>query len=146
MQHPEKPNIHLYDIESAHIVIEFPSGVQYTNQVGGVICYRASTEGALVPLDMSSEQYSLLEQCEFPTGKQGIDDVVADSIDSVLKSERATAHLEVDRSLLGSSWEAWVYVRFLKMPSEFRWPVDGYFGAAFGFGNRRAILTWQNSD
>ena len=45
-----RPVIQLRDLEGLALVVEYPSGVLYTNQAGGVFCNQPIVEGVLAPL------------------------------------------------------------------------------------------------
>ncbi|WP_437951053.1 DUF6210 family protein [Sorangium sp. So ce296] len=128
------------------LVVEHPSGVVYQNQVGGVVCWQAELEGVLSPLDLSDETAQRIQNCPYPSGREGITDEVADTIDALLASEPGARFLKVDRARLGHSWEAWVYV-LVDSPDSSASDVAGtYFGPIRGFGSARGVLTWPNSD
>lgn len=47
-----KPVILLYGLtEGCGLIIPYPSGVIFCNQVGGIQCFQAKLEGVYVPLD-----------------------------------------------------------------------------------------------
>lgn len=70
----------------------------------------------------------------------GIDEETALHIEHVLNLSFHTSSLHVDREQLDVSHEAWVYVDVLDI-------VDHVVSRPFtGFGARKGILTWSNSD
>lgn len=129
------------------LVVEHPSGVVYQNQVGGVVNWQAELEGVLAPLDVRPDAVRRIQDCPYPSGREGITDEIADAIDALLASEPGARSVRVDRARLGQSWEAWVYV-LIDSPerSTVEAAADDCFGSICGFGRARGVLTWQNSD
>jgi hypothetical protein len=153
------PRIVLYDIGEPMLIIEYPSGVTYSNQAGGVVCYQGAQEGVLCPLDLSPEATERIEEYPYPTGRQGITEAVADVIDAALSSGKATSFLRVDRTRLSEAWEAWVYVIIQSPEGDDTTLLGGelirdiseedppkHLGSIHGFGSTRGVLTWPNSD
>jgi hypothetical protein len=139
--------IRLWDISNEiMLVVEFSSTVRYRNQVGGVVCASEELEGVLAPIDLSDGAVERICDLPYPNGTQGISVEIADTIDSILKSEPCAAFLKVDRERLEDSWEAWVYVMIEAPRDPDPNRADRYFGSIFGFGSCRGVLTWQNSD
>lgn len=138
--------ITLKDIPQAMIIAEHPSGVVYRNQVGGVVCWQAEVEGVLAPLDVSDDVADRIAAYPYPSGREGITEEIADTIDALLTSEPGAKHLTVDRARLAESWEAWIYV-LIDSP-EYNEPSlsEPYFGPFYGFGKAKGVLTWRNSD
>lgn len=133
-------NVSLYEIERPILVVESATGVVYTNQVGGEVCFQASIEGFLLPLGLSDRTVLGLENLPFRQGTQGLSVELADAMDSLLKDDPLGRAIAVDRSRLSSSWEAWVFVHA---------SFDGDRAVAKYEGPSRmtsAVLTWQNSD
>ena len=151
----QKKVIDLIDIpDEVMLVLEYPSGVVYRAQVGGVVCWKAEMEGVLVPIDLSDDSNEQIMNCAYPQGREGVTAEIADMIDARLASEAGARFLRVDRARLDESWEAWVYVIVDSPPTP---PPDmsgeisadtfgGYFGPVYGFGLARGVLTWPNSD
>ncbi|WP_169796410.1 DUF6210 family protein [Chondromyces crocatus] len=128
------------------LVVEHPSGVLYQNQVGGVVCWQAELEGVLSPLDLSADAVQRIQTCPYPSGREGISNEIADTIDALLAVEPGASSLKVDRARLGQSWEAWVYV-LIDAPGEGAAETVGTScGPIRGFGAARGVLTWPNSD
>jgi hypothetical protein len=135
------PTILLYSLWQASLIILHPSGVMYQNQTCNHACRQRRAEGVLVPLiDIPLDEprcpleHALADLEWWPV--QGIDSERADRIDAILQRWRATVGIRVDRSRLHESEEAWVYTI-----------VEPNGTAVYdGFGTRRAILTWSNSD
>ncbi len=151
----EQHAIRLYGLEGLALIIEFPSGVHYTNQAGGVFCQQPRTEGVLVPL---GSECHLEEKFDMFFAEKPIhlnlDD--ADALDEILHTpeepyvETPTFFLEVDRNRLDDSMEAWLYVTITACPDKmgvppFEWTADERY-PVFGFGRSSAVLTWPNSD
>ena len=140
------------------LIIEYPSGVVYSNQTGGTACLHPEQEGVYVPLrndasyaerKLLSPEMKLLEYFEGSKHKgsgatEGLDAEDADFIDGVLRSWRLGEFLEVDRDRLRECHEAWVYVRIKRDETV----DDEFLSLASGFGPypKRGVLTWTNSD
>ncbi len=145
-----KPLVRLWDMPYAiMLVVEYPSGVRYSNQVGGVVCALPTLEGVLVPIEIADEAVEQVMALPYMQGRQGIDTAIADAIDAVLA--RMTVRrtwLRVDRAQLDESWEAWVHVLVDSTPPDSA-SIDSdpdYGGTILGFGPSRGVLTWPNSD
>jgi hypothetical protein len=138
--------INLYDLPyEVMLILEYPSGVIYENQVGGVLCWEATGEGVLAPVDLDPDAVEQIMNLPFPGGP-GITPEVADAIDGVLAASSGARYLKVDRARLAESWEAWVFV-VADVPESSEHQIEGpYFGAPRGFGRSTGILTWHNSD
>ena len=122
---------------SCGVIIECPSGVEYSNQSGGYACRDMSLEGAYVPLgipDKALEQYFVGDKYRGHC-YSGIDREDADLIDGWL----VNTGFRVDREMLADSMEAWVWV----VPA----PVGPGWGYVSGVGELDyAVLVWGNSD
>ncbi len=170
-----QPTIRLWDAPGLGLVILFPSGVVYSNQVGGHACLTPTIEGVYVPLvdEVQDHEKTLIE---FFTGPywngwccDGIDEPTADFIDGVLSRSLSTRFLRVDRTRLQDSCEAWVYVELSEQPPECFSFIDGKqartisgksvnltddkdlpvppeHNLVYGFGKCGGVLTWTNSD
>ncbi len=80
-----KPLVRLWDMPYAiMLVVEYPSGVRYSNQVGGVVCALPTLEGVLVPIEIADEAVEQVMALPYMQGRQGIDTAIADAIDAVL--------------------------------------------------------------
>jgi hypothetical protein len=138
------PLISLDYIDGLGIIILYPSGVRYSNQVGGYATIFPEVEGVYVPLVDSMVDQEELLRAHFTGPKwsgqcyNGIDGEDADEIDRILGLPFQTRIMKVERSRLADSCEAWVYVEIAAQPDE-AYPF-------FGFGQCAGVLTWNNSD
>jgi hypothetical protein len=167
-----KPLIRLYESGGLGLIVLFPSGVLYSNQVGGYSCRQPEAEGVYLPIvDEVVNQEAPLHK--YFTGPKlfgacanGIDNEDADVIDEILHSQSLTAFISVDRSKLKESCEAWVYVKIAnQLPerpvsyssgvgktasgltiTDDEYPSGIYMYSLYGFGECTGILTWNNSD
>jgi Family of unknown function (DUF6210) len=145
-----KKLILLYDLpDELVLIVEHPSGVRYSNQVGGFTCDRPELEGVLAPVEVSEEVKERIQGLPYP-GTLGITSEIADAIDALLAAP-CSYHLRVDRERLGESQEAWVFVIIASTERCTReWPppeTDPTTGHLYGFGPAaRGVLTWINSD
>jgi hypothetical protein len=140
----EKPVVNLYDLDGIGIIIMFPSGVIYSNQTGGHSCLHPEEEGVFLPLsyELIDQQEMLQKHFAGPKWRSGcangIDADTADFVDHVLHLSSTTGFVEVDRSRLSNSHEAWIYVK-LELSSN-------KSGIIRSFQNGVGVLTWSNSD
>jgi hypothetical protein len=136
--------IKLYDLGQLALIVDWPSGVIYRNQVGGNVCAQEEQEGVLVPLDFGDEVLARIEELPYPNGRQGITVEIADALDEILAAQASIPQLSVDRAKLDESQEAWVHVRFgpCRPYRQGEVAIDGIFGFDGGAG----VLTWINSD
>lgn len=124
----------------------------YQNQTGGNLCYQMELEGVLMPLGISTANSRSIEKLDFPSGKIGISNNVADAIEDILFSEEETKFLRVDRERMHESMEAWIYVIVTSSPGEFPTIESALLtrntplSYSFGFGLCSGVLTWPNSD
>lgn len=178
-----QPVIQLYNLEEPALIIEWASGVIYTNQAGGTFCMQPKLEGVLVPLgndcNLDDRLTAYFAKTDVPA--IGLRPADADAIDAILRTPvdgfvvTPTFFVEVDRSRLADSMEAWLYVTIVACPDEhliaYQQHGDGTYshtmtlsGRAWspedqpelgpyatlyhisGFGRRPAVLTWINSD
>lgn len=149
------PRIRLYDLIGLGLLLPGPSGVLYTNQTGGYACLQPEVEGFLVPLcnDLSLDPVALLgpepDLHAYFVGPRhdgsgavfGLDEGDADALSRILTKHRLDAVLEINRSRLLDSHEAWVHVMVL---ADDVGPAPAFVG--FGPYPRPGILTWGNSD
>jgi len=141
-----QPVIRLWQLNGIGVIIAHPTGVLYTNQVGGYACDHPSMEGAFVPLmDPDIDQQKALE--DHFTGPKwrghcygGIDEETADVVDDILAMSPLTRRLTVNREKLAYSEEAGIHVRIA--PDE----EENSFGEFDGFPDDTGVLTWENSD
>ena len=145
-----QPLIELWEGVGLGVIIEYESGVLYSNQTGGTACRHPRAEGVFVPirndvaLDGALIGPEAALQDYFADGKYertgavgGIDSDDVKFIDTLLDKWRLSDVLSVDVSRLSESEEAWVPVLIAK--------DEGIF-SGFGPYPRRGILTWTNSD
>lgn len=127
------------------LILGYPTGIVYENQVGGVACRQEELEGVLMPVGLPPEDAERFMALPFP-GATALDADVADMIDDILASVPFARYLKVDRSHLRDSYESWVFV-LAEIPEDSTFQIYGpYFGAPRGFGMVRGVLTWPNSD
>ncbi|WP_379139124.1 DUF6210 family protein [Paenibacillus sp. sgz500958] len=129
--------INLYGLEQIALIIKSKSGVTYTNQAGGYACIQPSVEGILTIVDDDTKTM-LKELSEYTINKTtfNIDD--AEFIDKLLQSNSGGKFLEIDRSKLEFSMEAWIHVIINYEKTENT--------ILKGFNETQGILTWNNSD
>jgi hypothetical protein len=169
-----KPLVLLYEANGIGLVILYPSGVLYSNQVGGVSCLKPEVEGIYVPLvnevlnqeKMLNDYFTGIKWMGGCSGNMDFED--ADFIDEVLAKSVFSSFIKVDREKLSESCEAWVYVKLAQQPAERPQTYDGLTQAGktasgniirsedfdmdvilypiYGFGETAGILTWANSD
>ncbi len=125
------------------IVIKHSSGVIYSNQTMGHVCYQPELEGVFVPFDADAAWQRLCQYFEGPKyggggAMHGIDAVDADFIDGVILEAKLGGSFVVDRSNLKASHEAWVHVLIHSQ--------DNALFEGFGPDPCPGVLTWQNSD
>ena len=99
------PMVRLWNVEDIGVILLFPSGVRYFNQVGGFSCLQRIEEGVYVPLaDAVIDQFSMLMQHYYDSPKwhgacsNGIDIEDADIIDHILDLAYGTHGMTVDHS------------------------------------------------
>jgi hypothetical protein len=134
--------VSLYELEQLALIILEESKVIYSNQAGGHYCLQPEAEGVLVVL---SADYSLVEHkaalvwerltAVFGGASSYTTEVQAEEIDDLLSFYLVTNNINVDRTRLKDSYEAWVYV-----------DIQGDSSIIEGFGSCKGILTWPNSD
>ena len=130
------------------LIILAKTGVYYTNQAAGVACLHPIVEGYFVPFYLGYENWRELNWELQELGDSigtwlGLTTDDADKLDSLF--ERYGVPLRVERSLLESSYEAWVYVRVLDLEK-----CGVRFGKAKEFSSQDdyplAVLVYENSD
>lgn len=132
------------------LVLECKSNVLYVNQIGGHVCARGQIEGVLVPLAMKESRYDEISKLPYPHAVNQVFLSSMDRIDRILADDLSTKFIRVDRTRLSESMESWIYVT-VDVPVD---PLSedpehllgDYFGAAFGFGKAKGVLTWPNSE
>jgi hypothetical protein len=149
--------IELWESVGLGLIIEYPSGVIYTNQTGGTSNLAPNVEGVFVPLRNGVEykepklfgpENDLLRYFKGPkhrgTGAtSGLDPVDAGFIQAVLERYSLGDIVTVDRSRLRESHEAWVRVI---VEREEHNQHDLRIFRGFGPYPRSGVLTWSNSD
>lgn len=169
-----KPLIKLYNTSGIGVIINFPSGVIYSNQAGGTSCLQPEAEGVYVPLfnQVNDQEKKLYDYFTDPKrmwfGSAKISEDDADFIDKILGESVFTSFIKVDRDRLDDSHEAWVHVAIGTQPQEHPQSYDGSKDEGitasgqtisskdydmsvilypfYGFGKTSGILTWVNSD
>lgn len=148
-------SINLLDAVGLGLIIECPTGIIYSNQVGGTSCLHPTLEGVYVPLrnDVDQENSTLIspenELWNYFSGPphdstgatRGLTTADADIIDAVLVRWRLDTIIAVDRERLKESCEAWVCVLVLGEDEEM-------IGVFRGLGQYPVpgVLTWTNTD
>lgn len=149
--------IELWESVGLGLIIEYPSGIIYSNQTGGTSTLHPELEGVFVPLRNDVEvkepklvgtQNDLLHYFEGPkhrgTGAtSGLDLADADFIQAVLERYCLGDIVTVDRSRLRESHEAWVRV-IVEREEQNQHDLRIFRG--FGPYPRPGVLTWSNSD
>ena len=152
----DKPKITLFEHVGLGLIIEYPSGVAYSNQTGGTSCLAPTIEGVFIPLrndcaepshELLSPEHALVSYFDGPkwqgTGAtQGIDAEDADFIERMLSEHRLSDCITVDRTRLGHSHEAWIYVTVTADEDAAVAPVFRGFSPY----PRHGVLTWSNTD
>lgn len=152
-----KPTVQLYESIGVGIILDYPSGVTFSNQTGGTSCLHPEMEGVYIPLrndyrppdgPLLSPEIDLTRYFEGPKHRgagagDGIDIEDADFIDSILDGARLRSCVSVDRNRLAASHEAWIHV--IISADESSDPGLAIF-AGFTPYPRPGVLTWCNSD
>ncbi len=152
-----KPVVQLWESVGLGVIIDYPSGLVYSNQTGGTSCLHPEAEGVFVPLrndtgyrdpKLISPENDLFDYFEGPkhrgTGAtSGLDSADADFIDSVLANCSLAGVLSVDRERLGESHEAWVHV---VVHREEQNEDELKIFRGLGPYPRCGLLTWSNTD
>lgn len=133
------------EVDSLGVIILRSSGVHYANQAAGFACLHPHTEGVYAPLPVPEGSYLTIAS-HFISAKSkanavdGISEQTAEYLDRLFAEEPALSFLKVDRTMLKSSYEAWVYVTISEPEGE------PELNTIAGFGECRGVLTWPNSD
>jgi hypothetical protein len=141
-----RKEICLYDLDQLALILLEPSGVFYFNQVGGHSCYQNFVEGIFSFVsDPVKKLHNII--AEYMLYKNGLAVEDADFLDKQFEQFDEVKYLRVDRTRLGDSVEAWVYVdidqALVGEPKDY----SEYYNMAFkGFGCTKGLLTWDNSD
>jgi len=145
----------LWESVGLGLIVEWPSGVVFSNQTGGTSCLHPELEGVFVPLSndcqrqgerLLSPETELQDYFEGPKHRgagatRGLDQGDVDFIASVLAKWRLDSLVTVDASRLGDSHEAWVHVSVHGLD-----PADPLSLFDFAPYPRKGVLTWSNSD
>lgn len=124
--------------DSFGLIIIKPTGVLYTNQVGGTACLHPVVEGVYVPFDNDMIN---LQEFDCFNGYGVLQEEQLNHIEKIITSNKQLSFLSVNRKL--KSYEAWVNV-IVKEPT---WPRNmPELSILAGFGDCQGILTWPNSD
>lgn len=150
-----KARARLWENVGLGLIVDWPSGVVFSNQTGGTSCLQPEFEGVFVPLRndcelpgdrLLSPESELVAYFEGPKHRgagaiRGLDKSDAEFIGSVLAKWRLDDFIAVDSSRLAESHEAWVHVVV-------RGNEPGADLPLFDFAPypRRGVLTWSNSD
>lgn len=150
----ENPVVELWEAVGLGVIIDYPSGVVYSNQTGGFSCLHPTAEGVYVPLrndaletwELLSPERDLRAFFEGPKhlgcgATSGLDNDDADFIDRILEQARLGSVFRVDRDRLRESHEAWVHVLLTSSDTDAHPIFHG-----FAPYPRHAVLTWGNSD
>ena len=133
----QKPIIDLIDLNDLGLIVIFPSGVIYTNQVGGFGCLHPEVEGVFVPLSVGNRKVLFALQQHFKGNWNHIEETDAQVVDKLLRSD-GFEFIKVDKIKLEESFEAWIYVDIEE--------ISKTFPLLNGFGKSKGILTWANND
>lgn len=149
------PTIRLFEHVGLGLIIEYPSGVIYSNQTGGTSCSAPCVEGVFVPLrndyavpsrEFLSPEHALIAYFEGPkwrgTGAtQGIDPEDVEFIERLLSEHRLSHCITLDRTRLRDSHEAWIHVIVTAEEAALTPLFSG-----FAPYPRHGVLTWTNTD
>lgn len=137
-----RPTVELWPFDelSPMLIVELPSGVTFTNQVGGVACLHPIVEGILLPLPVRPPLADdpLLNWYECDPPKPSEIESRLEAINRWLKWADLDNVLEprIDAPLS----EAWIPVR---VASQLAHPYEELLGA---FRGANAVVTYGNSD
>lgn len=137
---PVTPTVDLIEFDGLGLVIRWPSGVLYTNQVAGYGCEHPQLEGVLAPLfdGVGRPALHALRQ-HFRGDWHPLTDEDADILDGILR-RADLGFITCDRAALSESREAWVRITISE-------DAGRRFGPRVqGFGSCEGVLTWPNSD
>ena len=132
----------------AGVILRHPTGVVFSNQVGGIACKRPRLEGVFLPIPpIDSTTDALRDECCLP-GDPGFSALIVEYTDNYLilirdflESEDLTDFLSPPTPEVLHEWgiaEAWIPVRVKQAHS--LWPPFN------GFKGRHGIITYPNSD
>ena len=134
------------------ILFPAPTGVLWTNQVGGHACLHPAVEGFFVPCRLPAGLESLMVNAGMMAPIAESEAWVLDTADALfeegglpLKVDRDQATRGVEEGLPDGSAEAWLWVEVL--PHDSSVDSDGtQEGLLVGLVGRAGVLTWGNSD
>lgn len=149
--------IRLWEHVGTGLIIQWQSGIEYSNQVMGTSCAQMSAEGVFVPIgndvilpsnELISPENDLFKYFKGPphcgSGAQaGLSEEDAIFIETCLHKDHGLQNISVDRKLLRKSCGAWVHV-VVNEPLEKKKSMQTYQG--FGPFPVSGILTWTNTD
>jgi len=116
-------------------VIEAPTCVSFSFQVGGSIHWRRSVEGLVYPVAATgfAKVDSLGERLHLIAFELvSIDEREADEIDALFEGDRAI-ELKVDRGKMSDSCDSWIHMMLVRASS---WRMQGFDLPL------RCVLTW----
>lgn len=125
------------------LLIPAKSGVLYQNQTWGTQCFQDEIEGNLIPLDSEDKStvhgigFGDFVEKMFPKGSSGV--ITTDmgkEIEKFLGNSATMKGIQIDWEKFEESHEAWLHVIV----------NDSEFSAYSGIVDKKAILTWPNSD
>lgn len=136
----------LYKTSGIGFVIPYPSGIEYYNVAGGLLCAQPSMEGFFLPFEGKQTTKLAQEILNYFLGPpwsghcySGLKESDADYLDSLFEKYEDTKsiRLNVDRSKLKDSMEAWIHVKF---------ELGSHKDLICGIDVNGGILTCPNSD
>jgi hypothetical protein len=145
-----KPTVNLWRMVGIGLIIPYPTGVMYSNQVGGYGIDHPKLEGVFVPINRGhgivDQSFNLAKELyDHFTGPKwqghcsnGINEETANFIDDLLARHNLANPIKVNRNRLPLCQEAWIEVLV-----EYR---KGFSDLFNGTSSEEAILTWPNSD
>lgn len=118
------------------LVMEEPTGIRYTFQVGGSACQQKSVEGVVLPLVATG--YAGANALgdvlhDVAAELSGLTEETADRIDAVFSDQRHFLELKVDREMMMESSDQWIHMVLLSVKDEY---LGGFVLP------RRCVLTW----
>lgn len=143
-----KPKLTLYDAVGMGIIIQYPTGVIYCNQVGGSACLQMELEGIYLPVgnDIEVPSKALLSpeneltayfNSKDPDGASGLLRSEDEKPINTILSKYQCDFIKVDPDRLNLSYEAWIYISITPENNSL---MTGFSECLTG------ILTWNNSD
>jgi hypothetical protein len=146
-----KPSVELWDTVGLGLIIEYPSGIFFSNQTGGTACLHPSIEGIYIPIhnDYSEPEKQFISPeidltKHFVGAKylgngatEGIDAEDVSIITEILIKYTLNEFISVDTNKvkMEQSHEAWIHVKIKNL-----YLLKGFPTELSG------ILTWGNSD